>query len=74
MLVDIQTTSSQTFSLSGHQEGQQVDYILAILSFIEIKLKFGTWEQKKGLFWDLFCTLVPFGTKSQIRDLIGAPE
>ena len=40
MLVDIQTTSSQTFSFSGHQEGQHVDYILAILSFIEIKLKF----------------------------------
>ena len=30
-------------------------------------------EAKYGLFWDLFSTLVPFWTKSQIRDLIGAP-
>ena len=27
-----------------------------------------------GLFWDHFGTLVPFGTKSQIRDLIVAPD
>ena len=34
------------FPYQGQQEGQQVDYILAILLFIEIKLKFGTWEAK----------------------------
>ena len=28
---------------------------------------------KIGTFWDHFGTLVPFGTKSQIRDLIVAP-
>ena len=68
MLVDIQTTSSQTFSFSGHQEGQHVDYILAILSFIEIKLKFGTWRQTRdffGTFFALWSHLGPspeFGT------------
>ena len=31
---------------------------------------FGT---KLGLFWDQIWTLVPFGTKSQIWDFIGAP-
>ena len=31
-------------------------------------------EAKSGLFWDHFGTLVPFGTKSRIRDLIGAPD
>ena len=43
-----------------------MDYILAILSFIEI------WDLE---IWDLdlFCILVPFGTKSRIRDLIGPP-
>ena len=46
MQVDIPDHLKPNFSLSGHQEGQQVDYILAILSFIEIKLKFGTWEAK----------------------------
>ena len=30
-------------------------------------------EAKSGLFWDHFGTLVPFGTKSRIRDLIGPP-
>ena len=28
---------------------------------------------KLGLFWDQIWTLVPFGTKSQIWDFIGAP-
>ena len=44
-----------------------MDYILASLSFIKSKQKFGTWEAKSGLFWDLFCTLGPsleFGTLS----------
>ena len=29
---------------------------------------------KIGTFWDHFGTLVPFGTKSRIWDLFGAPE
>ena len=33
--------------------------------------KFWDLKAKSGLFWDHFGTLVPFGTKSQIRDLIG---
>ena len=30
--------------------------------------------RNSGLFWDYFGTLVPFGTKSRIWDLFGAPE
>ena len=29
--------------------------------------------QNRDFFWDHFGTLVPFGTKSRIRDLIGTP-
>ena len=29
---------------------------------------------KIGIFWDKLSTLVPFGTKSQIRDYIGSPH
>ena len=58
-----------------------MDYILAILSFIEIKLKFGTWRQNMdffGTFLALWSHLGPspeFGTLSErlhitvLRDL-----
>ena len=48
-----------------------MDYILAILSFIEIKLKFGTWRQNRdffGTFFALWSHLGPspkFGTLSE---------
>ena len=48
-----------------------MDYILAILSFIEIKLKFGTWRQNRdffGTFLALWSHLGPspkFGTLSE---------
>ena len=43
---------------------------------VEILLESEIWdlETKSGLFWDHFGTSVPFGTKSQIWDLFGAPE
>ena len=67
MQVDIPDHLKPNFSLSGHQ----VDYILAILSFIEIKLKFGTWRQNRdffGTFFALWSHLGPspeFGTLSE---------
>ena len=51
-----------------------MDYILAILSFIEIKLKFGTWRQNRdffGTFFALWSHLGPspeFGTLSERLD------
>ena len=48
-----------------------MDYLLAILSFIEIKLKFGTWRQNRdffGTFFALWSHLGPspkFGTLSE---------
>ena len=69
MLVDIPGHLKPKNFLIRAAEGQllQMDQILASNSFIKIEHKFG---QNR----DHFGTLVPCGTKSQIWDLIGAPE
>ena len=46
---------------------------LGLPSKSHYKVKIWAFGTKSGLFWDHFGTLVPFGTKSRIRDLIGAP-
>ena len=46
-----------------------MDYILAILSFIEIKLKFGTWRQNRDFFGTFFALWSHLGPRPEFGTL-----
>ena len=70
-------TTNQTQIISKTRTHRSQQSILLQLFFATQCYTSGSeiWDlhAKLGLFWDQIWTLVPFGTKSQIWDLFGAP-